>query len=235
MPAERYFLTADFHNGQSAILEGTEFHHLVNVMRSQAGESVELVNGRGSLAKATIERLEKKKAHLVIDNVFVQEPQKDVVILAQAIPRINRLDFILEKGTELGMTHVWLFPGDRSERKNFTESQLERLPNICISAMKQCGRLYVPEISLKPVLSKWTKPEHSLYFGDVHPEAPLLENVMKGPRRGIIFCVGPESGFSDQEENVLRSLGGTGVKLHHNILRTDTAAVAALAIITHRF
>jgi 16S rRNA (uracil1498-N3)-methyltransferase len=237
MPTERYFLAAPFSEGQHFYLEGQEFHHLTHVMRGKAEDTIELVNGQGELASATIQTIEKKRSAIKVMAVQREAPPTFEIILAQAIPRLNRLDFILEKGTELGMTQLWLFPSDYSERKSLTEHQLERLQAITVAAMKQCGRLYLPKIHLHPPLEKWSKPPYLALFGDVSPSAPLFAQLWESQRvaksAGILFFVGSESGFSEKEEKRLLTLGAQGVKLHSNILRTDTASLAALALIYH--
>lgn len=232
MPSERFYLPLDFSLGSQCTLDGIEFHHLVHVMRAKSGDTVELVNGAGCLALAKIDSIDKKKASLSVIDVFYNKKQAFDIILAQAIPRINRLDFILEKGTELGMTKLWLFPGALSERKDVTEHQLDRMQGVAISAMKQCGRLWLPKIEVKPKLTAWNSLPCKAYYGDVTPEAPLFSQELKG-LSDLIFFVGPESGFSPSEETILKKLGAKGVKLHANILRTDTASLAALTIITH--
>lgn len=231
MPAERYFVEGNFHTGSQVKLEGQEHHHLVHVMRAKAGESVELINGAGELAIAIISQIEKKRATLEIQKISKEPKPGFEIVLAQATPRINRLDFILEKGTELGMTQLWLFPGDNSERKSLTEHQLDRMRSLVIAAMKQCGRLYLPTISQKSSLTNWKQQEFPCFFGDVGSEAPPLAKAWQNTSHsnGVIFFIGPESGFSDKEEKALKDLGALGVKLHDNILRTDTAALAALA------
>jgi 16S rRNA (uracil1498-N3)-methyltransferase len=180
MPAERYFHPGELINSSIIDLENTELHHLVHVMRAKEGDALEIVNGQGVLAQAILERLEKKKAKARIEKVDVEPKSKFEIILAQGIPRINRLDFILEKGTELGMTQLWLFPGDYSERKSLSEHQLERMSSVTIAAMKQCGRLYLPQIHLKPCLEKWGAQEFTVLFGDVSPNAPKLTDVFRG-------------------------------------------------------
>lgn len=234
MPAERYYYPNELHEDCIVILENTEFHHLTNVMRAKEGDLLELVNGQGVLAQASVLKIEKKKAQLKIIDVKTESKPSFEIILAQSTPRINRLDTILEKGTELGMTQLWLFPGDFSERKILTEHQLERMTSITIGAMKQCGRLYLPQILLKPKLEQWERSPYSMFYGDVNPEAPKLETSLRTfSGDGLIIVIGPESGLSDKEELYLRNLKAQGVKLHPNILRTDTAAIAALALISH--
>ena len=234
MPADRFFTPNLFAMDQLASLDGKEFHHLKNVTRTKPGEQVEVVNGLGELAVAVVEEVERHHATLRILKLDKSPPPRYTIILAQAIPRIQRLDFILEKGTELGLTEFRLFPGDRSERKSLTEHQLERLRALTVAAMKQCGRLYLPTLSVAPPLAKWKPLTGSPFFGDLAPEAPTFfsEWQQHPPREEIVFFIGPESGFSGEEELLLHQLGAKGVKLHHNILRTDTAALTSLSLIS---
>lgn len=232
MPSERYFIDGALHVGELA-LEGQEFHHMAHVMRTAAGDRVELVNGRGALASAVVSSIDKKRALLQIDSIAETKPDPVQIILAQAIPRPNRLDFILEKGTELGMTALWIFPGEKGERHKIGDNQLERMRAVTIAAMKQCGRLFLPEIVLMPLLKQWKKPQYPLFFGDLDPKAPYLSSIWNYPQEGVIFVTGPESGFSEAETEALRTLNAQGVRLHHNTLRTDTASIAALSLMTH--
>ncbi len=235
MPKERYFVPQELILHKDISLEGTEMHHLVTVMRSRIGDVAELVNGRGACAQAKIVNVEKRRVTLNIEDLFISEKSTTEIILAQAIPKLNRLDFIIEKGTELGMTQIWLFPSERGEKKELSPTQLERLHHLSVAAMKQCGRLFLPLIKELPPLSKWQPAAnpHPLYFGSLDPQAPLLlETLAQSSSLNAIFCVGPESGFSPNEEKALIGIGAIGTKLNNHILRTETAAIAALVLMT---
>lgn len=231
MPSERYFLEKELCVGAVERLDGQEFHHLSHVMRANKGDQLEIINGKGILAKAHIEEISKRHAAVKIISTHTEKPQAVQVIIAQAIPRINRLDFIVEKCTELGMHQLWLFPGQNSERKELTDHQLERLKNLTIAASKQSGRLWLPEIHIKPALMHWKTVDHKAFFGDVSPKAEYLSKILvKNPSVSpCIFFTGPESGFTPQEELKLIQLGAQGVKLHEAVLRTDTASIMALS------
>lgn len=234
MPAERYYIDCPLLAGEACELKETEFHHLAHVMRTRKGEDVELVNGKGVLASATVSEIRKDRAILHIETLLQKESEtKCRMILAQALPKPNRLDFILEKGTELGVDCFWLFPGDLSGKKEIYPNQIERAHHLTIAAMKQCGRLFLPSIEIKPSLKQWTPlPNVSAYFGDVDPNAPLLTHALDKVNYPILFITGPESGFNENETQILRNLGVKGVKLHDNILRTDTASLVALSLIS---
>jgi 16S rRNA (uracil1498-N3)-methyltransferase len=239
MPAERYYLDHALHAHQQQELKGSEFHHLAHVMRTRKGETVELVNGRGALAQATVQEIMKDKALLRIEQV-TQEPDYPCrLILAQAMPKPNRLDFVLEKGTELGVDCFWLFPGELSTKKEFFSHQLERARTVTIAAMKQCGRLTLPQIILQPAIDQWT-PWNGIaaFFGDLDPQALPFETAwrkLESPIYPVMFITGPEAGFSKQEKQLLRNQGAVGVKLHPHILRTDTASLMALSLLSHWF
>jgi 16S rRNA (uracil1498-N3)-methyltransferase len=236
MPIERFFLPETFKETQETTVEGQEFHHMAHAMRIKEGQEIELINGLGQLAKGKVTSLQKRSATVEICEILSEEKRGAEFILAQAIPRINRLDYIIEKGTELGMTQLWLFPGERSERKELSIAQQERAQAIAIAAMKQCGRLFLPLITLKPALVKWDAPKSAAsFFGDLDSRAPYFANLKIDQKQNLLFYVGPESGFSEKEENFLREfLKAEGVKLHNNILRTDTAALVALTLMTTR-
>lgn len=234
MPAYRYYLDSPLTLDTSLVLEGEEWRHLRKVMRGQVGDIVEIVNGRGQLAEATIVEMGGKSAHLTACRITEEKPSGTRFILIQALPRPNRMDLIMEKGTELGMDEIWWFPADRSEKEQLSPTQEERLHHLAVAALKQCGRLHLPEIKLLPPLSQWPKLNGPLYYGDVSPEAPLLRTRLPSdPPPVIHFVIGPEAGLTPKEEELLKQTGGQGVRLHPHILRTDTAPLAALALLRH--
>lgn len=224
MPDNRFFYPGPFE--ARVILEGEEQHHMAKVMRRKEGDMVELVNGRGTLARGRIESLTRNKAHLLVEEMTQAPSPTRQLILAQALPKTPRLDLIIEKGTELGATAFWLFPGERSEKKSLSDSQLQSLQKRAISVLKQSGRLYLPTIELKPPLAEWKKPSIRFFYGD--PEGSKLKPIPES----IIFLVGPEKGLSEKEQALLNErLRAEGVSLNPNILRTETAGLCALSIL----
>ncbi len=234
MPENRFFSDTPLNELKSITLTDVELHHLAHVMRCKVGDSVELVNGKGVLARALVLSISKREANLEIISIVRQEKLNSCpIILIQALPRPNRLDTILEKGTEIGMDEIWLFPGEKSERGLLNEHQLHRMQGVIISSMKQCGRLFSPKITLKPPIKKWDSSflPHPAYFGDLSENAPPFSSCKKGAN-GCCFIIGPESGFSEEEKKMLTHLKAEGVLLNPNILRTDTAALVALSLMS---
>lgn len=223
MPAERFYIDADLND--SVILEGTEFHHLAHVMRARVGDSLELVNGKGSLASAKITALSKHSATLQILSATTTPIPAPKIILAIPLMRPSKLELIVEKCTELGADAFWFYPAQASEKEGLSPHQLERLSHIAISAMKQCGRLDLPSIELLSRFEEIFKSDATYFFGDTRAGAQKLTAQKK-----VVLITGPEKGFSDKELSLLDQKG-IGVKLHQNILRAETAPIAAVCLL----
>ncbi len=234
MPHNRYFLDEPFQENATVVLAGDELHHLSRVARARTGDRVEMVNGRGQLAKADLIALKKDEAKLHLVQISEGSPQKTPLILAQALPRMNLLEWIIEKGTELGVSAFWLFPGMLSEKEQLSEAQSARLTHLSIAAMKQCGRLDLPKIACKPPLLKWAPISGTPLFGDAQEDAPYLWELhlaLPLPAPVVLF-IGPESGFHSKECEFLQNcLKAKGMRLHSNTLRAETASLSALSII----
>lgn len=221
--SNRFFLDAPFFEGANLSLEGQEFHHFAHVMRGKAGETVEIVNGKNQLAEARVEKLSKHAANLKI--LAVEEvSSKSKLVLAQALFRPARLEWLIEKAVELGVSEIWLFPAARSEKKDLSNTQLARLEQIAISAMKQCKRLDLPKIVLYPSLQK-IPTQGTLLFGDLRTGAKPPQTSQP-----LTLFIGPEGGFTSDEIHYLEQKGAHGVHLHQNVLRAETAAIVALSL-----
>jgi 16S rRNA (uracil1498-N3)-methyltransferase len=236
MPLHRYYSDRELTTGSVVTLTDVENHHLVRVVRAVEGQNVEIVNGRGVLATATVHLVKGSLAQLEVTDIQHAVASSRKLILVQALPRIPRLDFIIEKATELGVDQIILFPAVKSERPALSAQQQQRCQMIAVNAMKQCGRLFLPELVCWPKISKWPVFTGRGYFGDVNPQAAPLWQILCASSQPadvpLAFCVGPESGLTDAEEATLVQLGWQGVKLHTNILRTDTAPLVALSLLS---
>ena len=235
MPAERFFIQdSSFSVNKCITLEGDEFHHLAHVMRLRVGETAELINGLGDLAVVTVKSIGKHNAELQINSIYTEKQQAYQLILAEALPRFTKLEYVIEKSVELGVTDLWLFPGTLSEKKDLSPTQMERIRHLTLSAMKQCGRLFLPKIQILPSLLQWKKDivPSAAFFGDTDPAAPKFIDALQSlSSTSLLIVVGPEKGFHKEEVLYMeKSLHIQGVSLHKNILRTETAAIHALSL-----
>lgn len=211
-----------FYSPDLETLSKKELHHLQAVMKKQKGDSIEVVDGKGTLAKAKVQG-----STFQISSKTTEKSPPPGPILVQGLAHPQKLELIIEKGTELGATAFWLFPGDKGEKQNLTPNQNDRLQAKAISALKQSGRLFLPEIKLLPPLCEWNSLPHPTFYGDLSPEAPFYKPPQKAP---YLMVIGPESGLSQEELSWLQKKGATGVRLSHYTLRTETAAIAAIVL-----
>ena len=239
MPHARFFSPQLHENSQSIILDGPEFHHLAHVYRMKVGDPLELINGQGLLAHATIDRIAKAAASLTIVQRKQYPRPGHVLILGIALIRMNKLEWIVEKGVELGVTAFYLFLSDYSEKGDLSEHQMERLHLLMSSALKQSGQLYLPEIRILDSLEEVLLAKHDAFafFGDTNPEAlSLLSYLKKHPKiHKVCFLSGPEKGFSQKEIVTLKTHAIHGAKLAPQILRAETAPLAAASICSNYF
>lgn len=233
MPAERYFFPGPIKEQETVLIEGAELHHLVNVMRAKLGEEVELVNGSGLLAKGKLVKIGKHHAEICIFSLLQKESQKPRLLLFQSFCLQNRLDLVIEKGTELGVDHFYFFPGELSAKKEWYPSQTERALSLMKASMKQCGRLFIPKMTILPKIEGWKELPKTTFFGKIKEKSVSLWKALhKLPPQEteIAFLTGPESGLTSKEEEMLEALGAEGVFLHENILRTETASLNAISL-----
>lgn len=226
MPQNRFYLPTPFLSGEEVALEGGENIHLTRVMRALEGDRVELVNGLGDLASAVVKTTDKERSFLKLTKV-THKKKKPGLIIAQALLRSSKLDLIVEKGTELGMEEIWFFPAARSEKTFLKENQIKRLEEIAIQATKQCGRLYLPKIEVFSSFPSFALP--AFYGALENPPVPFAKTLSSCEKTAVFF-IGPEGGFTKGETTLLKKQGVQGVSLHPNVLRTETAPLAALAI-----
>lgn len=238
MPAERFYYPKEFSVDSIILLKESEFHHLAHVMKNSVGDEIEIVNGKGLLGQGRIRLLKRDHAEIEIFSLTKALPSPPSLILVQAFCQQNKLDFVLEKGTELGVDRFYFFPGERSAKKEWFPSQTERAQAITIAAMKQSGRLFLPTLHFLPNIKEWTEvffPGASTFFGDLSDSAPSFFTFWKKQKISLpaVFFTGPESGFSQEEAARLEKWGALGVRLHPNVLRTETASITALSILSH--
>lgn len=213
-------------------LDGSELHHLKNVLRVRPGELVELFDGLGTLAQAEVGSIHPKTAHLTIIHKKTYEPPRSHVQLGVSLLRLNRLEWTVEKATELGADKFFLFEAERSEKKELSAHQRERLQHVVLSACKQCKRLYLPSVEwISSLDSLFEQTTHSIYFGDLRPQAPSISTCTLPSH--LLFVTGPEKGFSKNEEALLDKKG-YGVRLSRNVLRAETAPITATALFIER-
>ena len=229
----RLFVEAELLSGATIELAEGQAHYLRNVLRLKEGQGIALFNGRDGEFSAQIETLERGRARVaVVSQLREQAREADLWLLFAPIKRA-RIDFLIEKATELGASAIYpvMTRHTMVERVN-----LARLKANAIEAAEQSERLSVPHIhaprALDHLLASW-EPSRRLMLCDETKTAPPVAVALKAERPGAwAVLVGPEGGFAEDELDALRKLPFVSpVSLGPRILRADTAALAGLALL----
>lgn len=240
MIKRRFFLSTLL--SQDITLDGNEAHHLLNVLRLAVGDKVVVVDTAGQAAVAEIMTVSQGKAILTIVEKLAENREAPIeVVLAQGLTKSDKMDYIVQKATELGIRAIIPFAADESVVKyeiGKQQSRQTRWQKIAFEAAKQCRRNIVPAVhdvqKLEQVLQGAGAGANifMLYEG----EAPLgIKQALIDSRPGsYLIIVGPEGGFSAQEVTLAKAKGVQLVTMGPRILRTETAAVAALSIVMYQ-
>jgi 16S rRNA (uracil1498-N3)-methyltransferase len=222
-------------------LASAEAHYLGRVLRLSAGERVEVFDGRGRAYDAQIETLAEGAARLRLGPARTEPAAREVIIL-QALPKADKLEWVLQKGTELGASAFAPMMTERTTVKPPPERRGERTARwkrIVEEAAKQCGRADVPRVAPPVPLTAAVaalQPGVRLLVLDEEERSTRLGAALDALPAGVplAIAVGPEGGFSRGEIAQLTAHGARAISLGSLVLRTETAALAALAVIRHR-
>ena len=232
-PRLRLFVPDDLEANRAFTLDHAQSHYLSHVMRAELGETVLVFNGRDGEWASSIAGLSKREATLIPSRqTRPQHGELDLWLLAAPIKR-DRIDLVAEKACELGASLVWPV---MTRHTAMTRVNGERLNAHLREAAEQCERLTVPKLldpaPLERALRDWDAERILIYLDETGgpPLAQALASLPSGTPLAVL--VGPEGGFARQERDWLRTLPMVRpASLGARILRADTAAIAALAII----
>ena len=212
----RFYVPQTFVAGEVLRLPENVCRH-IQVLRLQAGEPLVLFDGQGQAAEAELLEIGRKQALVRVDKLLAESRESPLAVtLIQAVSASEKMDFAVQKGTELGVKRIVPAVSMRSNVRlsgERAEKKVRRWQEIAISACEQCGRNEVP------------------------PVAPIADLPQVGgvplrslpPAQSTVLLIGPEGGLTAEEEDMARSYGFQAVQLGARVLRTETAALAALA------
>lgn len=209
-----------------ATLTGDVAHHLLRVLRVRSGDELLLGDGRGGLAKAVVTDVEKRVLGVAVAEHAREAPPQPSVTLAFAVPRPSRADWLVEHGTEIGVTCFQPLWTARSRPQGI---RAERYRKVAIAAAGQCARAWLPEVR-EPL-------ELAAFLGSELPQTRLLADqageAIPTPAAdaSCVLLVGPEGGFTDEEREQAIANDFAPVRFAQHILRTETAALVGAAIL----
>ncbi len=230
----RFFVSHDAIVADRAVLSGSERHHL-RVRRIRPGGRVELYDDRGRVFEAIVSALTADRVELAITKRVERTRESPLdLTLAVALLKADKIDLVVEKATELGVTRIVLFTCERALGGS-SRPRRERWQRIAASAATQCGRSGGPVIegpeSLDQIAAR--SAELRLVCWEDAPPAAALPLVHRAS--SVLIAVGPEGGFTEEDVTRLQDSGFRIVSLGPRILRAETAAITAAAIAQMRW
>lgn len=236
MRITRVFVPEPLQVNQEVALPDAAVRHVVRALRLQSGDPLVVFDGRGGEYAAELVRAERSAAWVRTLAFHAREAESALEItLVQGISRGERMDYAIQKAVELGVHHIVPVFTDRSvvqlkgERADKRQTHWQA---VAASACEQCGRNRVPNLhgpqSLSSWLEAWSGDNHGLALS---PAAPHSLTELTKPERPITILIGPEGGLTEDELQRAIGCGFSAVRLGPRVLRTETAAVAALAAI----
>ncbi|MEW6254262.1 MAG: 16S rRNA (uracil(1498)-N(3))-methyltransferase [Planctomycetota bacterium] len=233
MTTPRFYLAQTLAPGARLDLPPGPARHAARALRLAPGDTVTLFNGRGGEYAARIERIHKDEVAVAITGFSdVERESRLRVTLAQGISSGERMDYTLQKAVELGVGAIQPIAARRSVVKLAGERSERRVAHwqgVVASACEQCGRNQVPPVAPPLSLADWlgTQPRVRLLYLSPLAEARLAD--LPAPAGVDCLVAGPEGGFEADEIAMLVAAGAVPVRLGPRVLRTETAALAALA------
>ena len=235
MNTPRFYLDQTLAPGARFSLPPGPARHAARALRLGVDDAITLFNGRGGEYAARIERIHKDEVAVAITGFADVERESTLrVMLAQGISSGERMDYTLQKAVELGVAAIQPISAKRSVVKLAGERADRRVAHwqgVVASACEQCGRNRVPAVAAPLTLASWLgqRPGGRMLFLSPQAEARLADLSAPVPTAMDCLVAGPEGGFEADEIAALEAAGAIPVRLGPRVLRTETAALAALA------
>lgn len=230
---QRLFVEDALSAGQAFEAAKEHFHYLTNVLRMTDGDAVLLFNGRDGEWRADLSLPTRKRLLLTPTEQTRPQPTPCDLHYLFAPLKVGRLDYLVQKAVEMG---AGVLQPVMTQHVQGKITSIERLQANAVEAAEQCGILAIPQVvaprKLDDLLSDWPRERRIVFCDEGHGSQNPLPVLQKIEERKLALLVGPEGGFSDDERALLRGLDFvTPIPLGPRILRADTAAVAAMAVI----
>ncbi len=241
MRLTRVYVDAPLAAGERVILEGNAASHVSRVLRLRVGEALTLFNGAGGEYAASIDAARGGRLTVAVGEPRAVERESPLTLtLAQGVSRGERMDLVVQKATELGVSGIVPLFTERSVVRlgaQQAERKLNHWRAIAIAACEQSGRNRLPKVapplSLADLLRSGADREGGRLL--LSPGATSRLDALPHPATSVTVLIGPEGGLTDAEQEAAVAAGFLPVRLGPRVLRTETAAIAALALLQREF
>jgi 16S rRNA (uracil1498-N3)-methyltransferase len=231
MRLSRFFIDAPLSLGQHELPEA-QAHYIGRVLRHAVGDAVQLFDGSGQEFLGKLIEVGKKSVRVELREQFIGQAESPLQVhLGQGLSRGERMDWAIQKATELGVAQITPIVSERCEVRLKDERADKRLAHwrqVAISACEQCGRSVLPIIHAPLTLAEWQAGVQAELKLVLHPVAAPLTSHTKP--QTLAFLIGPEGGLTDAEVEQAKAAGFHAARLGPRVLRTETAPVVALAV-----
>ena len=231
MRLSRFFIDAPLALGQHALPEA-QAHYIGRVLRHAVGDAVQLFDGSGQEYRGELIEVGKKAVRVELREQLPGQAESPLrVHLGQGLSRGERMDWAIQKATELGAAEITPIVSERCEVRLKDERADKRLAHwrqVAVSACEQCGRSVLPIIHPPVALNEWQASVQAELKLVLHPVAAPLQSHARP--QTLAFLIGPEGGLSDSEVEQAKAAGFHAARLGPRVLRTETAPVVALAV-----
>ena len=231
MRLSRFFIDAPLSLGQHDLPEA-QAHYIGRVLRHAVGDAVQLFDGSGQEYLGELIDVGKKAVRVELREQLAGQAESPLRIhLGQGLSRGERMDWAIQKATELGVSEITPIVSERCEVRLKDERADKRLAHwrqVAISACEQCGRSVLPVIHSPITLAEWQGHVQAELKLVLHPVAAPLESHTRP--HSLAFLIGPEGGLSEAEVAQAKAAGFHAARLGPRVLRTETAPVVALAV-----
>lgn len=229
----RIFLNENLNEQSEIILSKDQSHYLLSVMRLKVGQKVLFFNGNDGEFYGIINSIEKKKTTIKILSKEREVNDQQKVVLAFCPPKGNKLDFLIQKSTEIGVKEFVPVISDHTINRKIN---IDRLKKIIIESAEQSNQIQLPNLqnplSFDSFVNNFSKS--TILFADINSLNSSLEEIIEKKQSNYILFIGPEGDFSSKErEVILQNKNFKSFSLGSTILRSETAAIAGLVLVNH--
>ncbi len=232
----RFYIEADLAVNMNVELTETVFHHWVKVLRAQVGEKATLFNGQGGEYQVTLVEVAKKSASVSVDTFNPDDRTPAfTTLLGQVMSKGDRMDYTIQKATELGVSKIQLLMSERCEMRlkyDRDQKKIDHWQGIAIAACEQCGMNKVPEVLAPVSLQDWLNSELPATKLVLAPNKDQID-VLAAATPNIALLIGPEGGLSEAEIQLSNNAGFINWCIGNRVLRTETAPIVALSILNY--
>lgn len=239
MSARRFFVAGEHTDGATIAITGADAHKIAHVLRLKTGDRIEVIDSRAVLFVGEVNVDGAAVAARLSEGTRAQSAQRVRVDVAQGVPKGQKMDFVVEKLSELGVGSLLPMITERSVARDVGEAKLERWRRLAKAAAAQSGRAELPFVepqrSFEQIIARFAEYDVVLFAWEAVDATRLRDTLpaVVSQATSILVVVGPEGGFSHAEAEAAKSAGAHLISLGARILRTETAALALLAILQY--